>query len=295
MDSEKEEQDLDLLELLPHIVSLRGSRVVVKYGGNAMIDSDIQRSVAKDLAFMHIAGMLPIIIHGGGPAISEHMERVGLKPQFIQGQRKTDGETLEIVEMVLCGKVNNQLVKLLNAEGACAIGLSGKDGGLIRARKHLREFMKDGRIESIDLGQVGEVEYVSEGILETLMNNDLVPVIAPIGVGSDGEDYNINADILAADIAIALEADRLVYLTDVDGIFMDPDDPSTLLETLDVLEARSMMNREIRGGMIPKVESCIRAIDNGVGSAHIINGMKYRSLLRTLLLSGEGTMIKPGL
>jgi acetylglutamate kinase len=294
MDSEKDD-DLNLLDHLPGIVKYRNCKLVVKYGGNAMVDEKAQETVAKDLAFMHITGMSPIVIHGGGPAISEHMMRVGIEPQFIQGQRMTNEETLEIVEMVLCGKVNNQLVKQLNSQGACAIGLSGKDGGLIQARKHLREVMKDGKIVSLDLGQVGEVESVDESIIETLMQKDLVPVIAPIGVGINGEDYNINADILASDIAIAIKADKLIYLTDVDGIFIDPDDPSTLLEMIDVLEARSMMNKEIKGGMIPKVESCIKAIDSGVNSAHIINGMKEHSLLKTLLLTGEGTMIKPGL
>jgi acetylglutamate kinase len=273
----------------------RKNTIVVKYGGNAMIDEGAQRSVARDLAFMHMVGMSPVVIHGGGPAISEHMERVGLEPKFIQGQRRTDEETFEIVEMVLCGKVNNQIVKLMNEEGACAVGLSGKDGALIRARKHLREIMKDGRIESLDLGKVGEVERINVTIIERILESGMVPVIAPIGIGKDNEDYNINADLLASDIGIALEADKLVYLTDVDGILRNPDDPSTLLESIDVLEARSMMSREIKGGMIPKVESCIKAIDNGVGSAHIINGMKEHSLIRTLLLDGEGTMIKPGL
>lgn len=296
MDLKDKERDLDLLQLLPRIVSLRGNRIVVKYGGNAMVDEEAQGNFAKDIAFMELAGMLPVVIHGGGPAISEHMERVGLKAKFIEGQRKTDAETLEIVEMVLCGKVNNQIVKLLNAQGTKAIGLSGKDGGLISARKHYREVMRDGQFEELDLGHVGEVESVDETILEKFMDDRLVPVIAPIGVGEDGQDYNINADILAADIGIALGADRLIYLTDVDGILRDPKDPSTLLSRIDVLEAKSMMNREIRGGMIPKVESCVRAIDNGVGTAHIINGMEEHSILRSLLHdNGDGTTIKPEL
>ena len=289
-------EPIDVFELLPNMVKFRGSRMVIKYGGNAMVNEELQRNVIKDVVFLELIGVQPVIVHGGGPAISEHMKRVGLEPEFIQGQRKTDSEALEIVEMVLCGKVNNQIVKLINKVGTKAIGLSGKDGKLITARKHLREVMRNGAIDSLDLGQVGEVESIDESILFTLSDNGFIPVIAPIGVGEDDQDYNINADILAGEVAKAIHAERLIYLTDVDGIMKDPDDPDSIMNYIDAPEARAMINRDIKGGMIPKIESCINALDGGVGSAHIINGMKKHSLLRSLLVDdGEGTMIKPGL
>mgnify|MGYP006285682157 CR=1 FL=1 len=289
-------EPIDVFELLPNMVKFRDARMVIKYGGNAMVNEDLQRKVVKDIVFLELIGVQPVIVHGGGPAISEHMERVGLEPEFVHGQRKTNSEALEIVEMVLCGKVNNQIVKLINKVGTKAIGLSGKDGNLITARKHLREVMKDGEIDSLDLGHVGEVESIDESILYTLSDNDFIPVIAPIGVGEDGQDYNINADILAGEVAKAIQAERLIYLTDVDGIMVDQEDPDSLLNYIDAPEARAMLNREIKGGMIPKIESCISALDGGVASAHIINGKKKHSLLRTLLVDdGEGTVIRPGL
>lgn len=296
MSNTTEQASLDLFSLMPDLVQLKGKKIVVKYGGNAMVSEELQSKVVKDLTFLELIGMKVIVVHGGGPAISEHMERVGLEPEFIQGQRKTDQDTFEVVEMVLCGKVNNRIVQLMNSNGAKAVGLSGKDAGLIRARKLLREVMKNGSIDSLDMGQVGEVDSIDPSIIETLSDSGYVPVIAPIGVGADSEDYNINADVLAAEIAISTNSEMLLYLTDTDGILSNKDDPDSLIHFLDVPEAKSMINREIVGGMIPKVTSCIRALENGVEFGFIANGTKDHSMIKTLLSPGEkGTMIRPGL
>jgi len=296
MSDTEERVSLDIFDMIPDLIQLKGKRIVVKYGGNAMVDEDLQRKVVNDIVFLDMIGMKVIVVHGGGPAISEHMKRIGLKPKFIKGQRKTDHETLEVVEMVLCGKVNNQIVKLINMEGAKAVGLSGKDANLIRARKLLREVLGKGTIDSIDMGQVGEVESIDPSVLSTLSENDYIPVIAPIGVAGDGEDYNINADVLAAEVAIETCSDYIAYLTDIDGLMMDPDDPKSLMHFLDVPQAKSMINDEVKGGMIPKVTSCIRSLENGVSYAIIANGTKDHSLLLSLLQpEGEGTMIRPGI
>ncbi|MFO8052028.1 MAG: acetylglutamate kinase [Thermoplasmatota archaeon] len=291
-----DDKTLDIFELLPNMVKLQNSSIVVKYGGNAMVNEEAQRNVVKDLVLLHLMGIKPLVVHGGGPAISEHMNRVGLETEFVEGQRKTDEDTLEIVEMVLCGKVNNQIVKMINSTGSKAVGLSGKDGRLITARKHLRSVMKEGEISTVDLGHVGMVESIDDGILRTLLDSNYIPVIAPIGIGLDGMDYNINADVLAGEIASAVNADKLIYLTDVDGILKDPEDPSSLMEYMNVMEAKGYINNIITGGMIPKVESSIRALENGVGSAYILNGMKKHSILYELLSERiEGTMIQPDL
>jgi acetylglutamate kinase len=261
-----------------------------------MVDEDLQNKVVKDLAFLDLIGMQVIIVHGGGPAISDHMKKVGLKPEFIKGQRKTDENTLEVVEMVLCGKVNNQIVKLINWNGAKAVGLSGKDANLIKARKLLQEVLVDGRIDSIDMGQVGEVESIDVSIIDILSNSGYIPVIAPIGVGTDNDDYNINADVLAAEVAISTESDFIAYLTDIDGLMKDPEDSNSLLKFLDVPAAKAMINNEVKGGMIPKVASCVKALENGVSYAFISNGTKDHALIRTLISPGDyGTTIRPGL
>ncbi len=296
MNNSNEREILDLFELIPDLIQLRGKTIVVKYGGNAMVDENLQRKVVKDLVFLDLIGMKVIVVHGGGPAISEHMERVGLKPEFIHGQRKTSHETLEVVEMVLCGKVNNQIVKLINREGARAVGLSGKDANLITARKLMRDVLRNGMVDSIDMGQVGEVDRIDASVLKTLSNSGYIPVIAPIGVSNENEDFNINADVLAADVAISTESDMIAYLTDVDGLLKNPDDPDSIIHFIDVPEAKSMVNNQIRGGMAPKVTSSIKALDNGVQFGFIANGTKDHSLLMSLLSPGEeGTMIRPGI
>ncbi len=296
MDNNRTTDNLDLFEMIPDLIQLKGKKIVVKYGGNAMVDEALQIKVVKDLVFLDLIGMHVIVVHGGGPAISEHMERVGLKPEFIRGQRKTDLATLEVVEMVLCGKVNNQIVKLINREGGRAVGLSGKDAKLITARKLLREVLGEGTFDPIDMGHVGEVESIDPSILETLSDTGYIPVIAPIGISTDHQDFNINADVLAAEVAMTIKADMIVYLTDVDGLMEDPKDPSTILHFIDVPQVKTMINIQIRGGMIPKITSSIKALDNGVSLGFIVNGTKDHSLLLSLLFPGkEGTMIRPGL
>ncbi len=279
---------LDILGALPEIVENRGRTIVIKYGGNAMVDESVSLNVVRDIVFLKLTGMNPVIVHGGGPAISEHMARVGIDPVFVDGQRRTDEGTFEIVEMVLCGKVNNALVKLINHEGVKAMGLSGKDVGLIEARKYRRKVRRNGRMEEIDLGQVGEVVRVDTEVIDLLSENDIIPVIAPIAVGEDNTDYNINADLLAGEVAAAVRADRLVYLTNVDGILRDGADPDSLISMADAKEARALVGDVVTGGMIPKVESSLSAVEQGVASAHIINGTTPHSLLR-LLLTAEGT------
>ncbi|MDG6224810.1 MAG: acetylglutamate kinase [Candidatus Thermoplasmatota archaeon] len=290
------DHQLDIFDLLPALIDLKGKRIVVKYGGNAMVDESLQKKVVDDIVFLDLIGVKVVVVHGGGPAISEHMRRVGLKPEFIHGQRRTDNDALEIVEMVLCGKVNNQIVKLINSHGAKAIGLSGKDGNLIRARKLIREVINDGNFDPVDMGCVGEVERIDSSIIEQFFKIGILPVIAPIGVGADFEDYNINADVLASHVASSIEADTIIYLTDVDGLMLDQDEPSSLIRFIDAPTAKSMINREITGGMIPKVASCIKALENGVRSGMIVNGTKDHTMLSSLVFPGEvGTMIRAGL
>jgi acetylglutamate kinase len=292
MNENVENCPLNVFELLPNIKKCRGQKVLVKYGGNAMVDDAIKSNVVKDIVFLKLIGMKPVIVHGGGPAISEHMKRVGLKPTFVDGQRKTDAETLEIVEMVLCGKVNNELIKLINFEGVKAIGLSGKDVGLIEARRHRREIEKDGRMKMIDIGQVGEVVKIDTEIIDIVTEHEIIPVIAPIGVGKNNEDYNINADVLAGEIASAVGAENLIYLTDVDGILENPEHDGSRIGNLDVTRAKSLVGTTIQGGMIPKVESCIEAVERGLESAYVINGTTPHSLLVALLMEQEiGTRI----
>ena len=277
----------DVLELLPNMIKSRDETIVIKYGGNAMLDGKVKRSVIKDIVFLKMIGMKPIVVHGGGPAIDEHMERVGLDPVFVEGHRVTDTETLEIVEMVLCGKVNNELVKLINIEGIKAIGLSGKDVGFVRARKHLREIENSGEMKEIDLGYVGEVVSIDREIIDLMTGHDIIPVIAPIAVGEDNRDYNINADVLAGEIAGALKSNKLIYLTDVNGILEEPNDDSTRMTNISVQRGKTLFNSIIKGGMIPKVESCIKALNMGLESAHVINGMVSHSLLITLLTDSD--------
>lgn len=281
-----------LMEALPWIKRFYGKTIVIKYGGNAMVDETVSLNVTRDIVFLKLTGMNPVIVHGGGPAISEHMARVGIDPVFVDGQRRTDEGTFEIVEMVLCGKVNNALVKLINQEGVKAMGLSGKDVGLIEARKYRRKVRRNGRMEEIDLGQVGEVVRVDTEVIDLLSDNDIIPVIAPIAVGDDNTDYNINADVLAAEVAGAVGADRLVYLTNVDGILRDGADAESLITMVDAKEAKTLVGDVVTGGMIPKVESSLSALEQGVASAHIINGTTPHTLLKLLLTAeGAGTSI----
>lgn len=267
------------------IVTKLGSKfrkriIVIKYGGNAMVNNKAKLRVIRDISFLKKAGMQPVVVHGGGPAISEHMERVGLKPVFIDGQRKTDQNTLEIAEMVLCGKVNNELVKLLNFEGANSVGLSGKDCDLVKAKKLFKTRKNNGNYEKIDLGQVGEIVKIDKQILDLLLKNEYLPVIAPIAVGTDNLDYNINADVFAGEIASALNAEKLIYLTDVNGILKNQDDMDTRFKSINLARLKSLVGNVINGGMLPKVEAAIKALENGVKCVHILNGTTNHSLIK---------------
>ena len=284
------EQDVQLkarvlTEVLPYIKRHRGKTVVIKFGGNAMEREQIGEMFASDVVLMRYVGINPIIVHGGGPQITGYMERLSKEVRFVEGQRVTDSETMEIAKMVLVGKVNKEIVSLINRHGTLAIGLSGEDGNLIMSRKR---FAPDGS----DLGWVGEVESVNREMIERLIGFELIPVIASVGSDAEGNSYNINADIVAGEVAAALKADKIIYLTNVKGIMAR----GGLVSRLGVEESRGMLeNGEISEGMIPKVESCINALEAGVNRAHMIDGTSEHALLLEVFTDeGVGTMIVGG-
>jgi acetylglutamate kinase len=276
-----------LMEALPYIREFRGKTVVIKYGGAAMEQVDLKRSFALDVILLHLVGINPVIVHGGGPQIGALMKRLGKEPQFVGGMRVTDEETVEIVEMVLVGKINKEIVGLINYHGGKAVGLSGKDGSLLRARRRPHRLASG---EEIDIGLVGEVESVNPDPIRLLEDHGFVPVIAPVGVGLGGETYNINADLVAGDVAAALGAEKLIHLTDVQGILADD---GQLLSTLSRKEAERLMDEAvIDGGMLPKVESSVRALRGGTAKAHIIDGrVPHAILLELFTREGIGTEI----
>jgi len=285
-----------LIEALPYIREFYGKTVVIKYGGHAMIDCELKKAVMQDAVLMHLVGMRPIIVHGGGPEITSMLKRIGKESEFIQGQRVTDAETMEIVEMVLVGKINKEIVTNIHCFGGKAIGLCGKDGHLIEAKKQvIQKRNEKGEIEDLDLGFVGRVDKINPGIIETVIAEGYIPVVAPIGVGPCGESYNINADLVAGELAVALKADKLVLLTDVEGIFYDRNDPSTLISALKVGRVPELVQRGvIAGGMIPKVNCCVQAIAGGVKKTHIIDGRIPHSILLEIFTdTGVGTMVVP--
>lgn len=272
---------------------LRGEIVVVKYGGNAMVDEERKQSVIGDICALRSLGVVPVVVHGGGPVISELLEEVGMETPFIAGHRKTDREAMSYVEMALSGKVNSEIVKLITCHGYRSVGISGKDGGLVTAAKRIHRVQEADRVRRSDLGQVGDVTAVDTHLLDSLLRAGYIPVVAPIGAGADLEDYNINADMFAGHVAAALDAAALIVLTDVDGIFLDLEDPATLIPEFTPHAARDEIGRIIRGGMIPKIESCLIALDGGVGEARIVNGMTGHSLLTALLTPAKtGTTIR---
>jgi acetylglutamate kinase len=273
-----------LVESLPYIRRFWGKVVVVKYGGNAIGDDAALASFAQDVVLMRSVGMRPVVVHGGGPQIGDLMRRLGKQPEFRDGLRVTDAETLDIARMVLVGKVNRDIVSAVNIHGALAVGLSGEDARFIRAGAKAPE-----------LGYVGEVADVDADILERLLSQDLIPVVATIGSDDEGQAYNINADTAAGAIAAALRAEKLVYLTDIEGLRRDKDDPTTLVSTLTVDELEAMVgDGSIVGGMIPKVASCIEAIRSGVRGAHILDGRAPHALLLEVFTNeGIGTMVAP--
>jgi acetylglutamate kinase len=276
-----------LMEALPYIREFRGKTVVVKYGGSAMEQADLKRSFALDVILLHFVGINPVIVHGGGPQIGALMKRLGKEPQFVGGMRVTDAETVDIVEMVLVGKINKEIVGLINYHGGKAVGLSGKDGSLLRARRRLHRLASG---EEVDIGLVGEVEQVNAEPIRLLEDHGFIPVIAPVGVGRSGETYNINADLVAGEVAAALGAEKLIHLTDVQGILGDG---GRLITTLTRKEAERLMeDAVIEGGMLPKVESSVRALHGGTAKAHIIDGrVPHAILLELFTREGIGTEI----
>ena len=282
-----------LIDALPYIQGFFGKTVVIKYGGNAMINEDLKKKVIQDIILMKYVGMKPVVVHGGGPDITSFLKKVGKETEFVSGLRVTDKETVTIAEMVLVGKINTDIVSLLNAQGVTAVGLSGKDGDLIKAKKHLAVVHENGVTKKVDIGFVGDITKINTEVLNTLLDNGYIPVIAPIGVGKDNESFNINADYVAAEVAGALQAEKLLLLTDIEGIYADYHDKSSLISTLTRKEAQSMIEEgAIAGGMIPKVEACLRALEAGANKTHIIDGRQPHSLLLEVFTpEGIGTEV----
>ena len=281
-----------LVEALPYIRRFYDKTIVIKYGGSTMEEQGLKRSFALDVVLLKYIGIHPVIVHGGGPQIGDVLTKMGKKSQFIEGMRVTDGETMDVVEMVLVGKVNKELVTLINQQGGKAVGLSGKDGKLIIAKKlRLTKSHGKGEIpEVIDIGMVGEVKTINPGIIEALEKENFIPIIAPVGVGEEGETYNINADLVAGKVASALKAEKLILLTDVEGVM---DEKHRLIPTLDTKQAKSLMAQKvISSGMIPKVNCCLGALEEGVTKTHIIDGrVEHAILLEIFTDVGIGTQI----
>ncbi|MEX0770058.1 MAG: acetylglutamate kinase [Balneolaceae bacterium] len=262
---------------------LKGKIVLIKYGGNAMVEESARNQVMDQVAILKELGVWPVIVHGGGPVIRNLLEEVGIESKFVDGHRLTDRNAMGYVEMALRGRVNGSIVKELNARKLKAVGLSGKDAGMVTAVKRKVEMESGSVTEQVDLGHVGDVLSIETDLILTLLEKEYIPVIAPIGIGEDQLDYNINADMFAGHMAGALNAVAFVALTNVDGLLMDPEDPDSLVENLTLEEVNTRMGKSIRGGMIPKVEACLIALRKGVKQAHIVNGMKPDTLLIKLL------------
>ncbi len=276
-----------LIEALPYIQKFAGKTVIIKYGGNAMINEELKNSVMEDITLLHFVGLRPIIVHGGGPDISAALKKNGIKSEFINGLRYTDAETMRIAQEVLCGKTNKEVVSILNCKGSKAVGICGIDGAFIRCRKHMTTV--DG--EECDLGFVGEVETVDPVILEGMLDDGYIPVIAPIGVDGEGNSYNINADSAAAAVAAAVSAEKLILLTDVEGV--KDKKGKVVYEAAGAEFSKMIADGTITGGMIPKVEGCLDAIAAGVKGVHIIDGrIPHCLLLEIFTKTGIGTLIK---
>ncbi len=282
-----------LMEALPYIRRFYGKTFVVKYGGRAMVDEELKASFAQDMVLLKYVGVHPVVVHGGGPQIDQTLAKMGVSSRYVRGMRVTDPETIDVIEMVLVGKVNKEIVGLINHHGGMAVGLSGKDGGLILARKMSVTVASNDKEESseiIDIGMVGEIIRINPLLINSLDENKFIPVIAPVGVGEQGETYNINADLVAGHTARALGAEKLILLTDVDGV---KNKKGEQLSTLKVNQARKMINEGVvAAGMIPKVECCIDALEGGVGKTHIIDGrVKHAVLLEIFTQAGVGTEV----
>ncbi|MBK7766867.1 MAG: acetylglutamate kinase [Sulfuritalea sp.] len=279
-----------LAEALPYIKRFHGRTIVVKYGGNAMTDEYLKQCFARDVVLLKLVGMDPVVVHGGGPQIDSLLARVGKKGEFVQGMRVTDAETMDLVEMVLGGQVNKEIVNLINQHGGKAVGLTGKDGNFIRARKLMME-NKDDPANPIDIGQVGEIASIDPSLIALLDSGDFIPVIAPIGVGSEGQTYNINADVVAGKIAEVLKAEKLVLLTNTPGVL---DHAGNLLTGITPKQIDDMVaDGTLSGGMLPKISSALDAARSGVKSVHILDGRVAHALLLEILTDkGVGTLIK---
>jgi acetylglutamate kinase len=276
-----------LTEALPYIQRFVGKTIVVKYGGNAMIDDSLTKSFADDIVLMKLVGINPVVVHGGGPQIGSLLDKLGIASEFMAGMRVTDGPTMDVVEMVLGGTVNKAIVSLLNHAGGRAIGITGKDGNLIRAKKM---FLKDESGNPLDIGFVGDVESVTRDVIDTLVDGGFIPVIAPVGVGDDGQSYNINADLVAGKVAEALHAEKLVLLTNVAGL---QDKSGKVLTGLSTKQVDGLIeDGTIYGGMLPKIQCALDAVKGGVASSHIIDGrLDHAVLLEIFTDSGVGTLI----
>ncbi|WP_298534311.1 acetylglutamate kinase [uncultured Methanobrevibacter sp.] len=284
-----------LVEALPYIKQFYNKKVMIKYGGHAMVDDEAMASTARDTVLLKYVGMQPIVVHGGGPEITRSMKKLGKEPKFIKGLRVTDEETMSIVKMVLVGNINTDIVSQICLHDGKGAGLSGKDNKLIEACKKIHKIKDEetGEIEEIDLGLVGEIKRINPEILEMYTENDFIPVVSPIGIAEDGTTLNLNADTVAGAIAGEMDAEKLIILTDVPGVLRDPSDPSTLIQRIHVDEIPALVEEGIiSGGMIPKIETCIDALNNGVKSAHILDGrIKHTLLLEIFTKEGIGTMI----
>ena len=281
-----------LMEALPYIRRFAGKTVVIKYGGHAMADAALRESFALDVILLKSLGINVVVIHGGGPQINETLKRYGIVSEFVKGMRVTDSETMKVVEMVLVGQVNKEVVGYLNQHGGRAVGLSGKDGTLLLCEKLLQDVKNDdGSLEKVDIGFVGDVIKVNQELIQTLEHGKFIPVIAPVGVGAEGESYNINADVVAGRVAGALKAEKLMLLTDVSGV---KDKAGMLLASIDLSEVPGLVDDgTISGGMIPKVECCVNALNEGVKKAHIVDGrVQHAVLLEIFTDGGVGTEIR---
>jgi acetylglutamate kinase len=281
-----------LTEALPYIQKFVGKTIVIKYGGNAMVDENLKNGFARDVVLMKLVGMNPVVVHGGGPQIGSLLKRLGKESEFFQGMRVTDSETMDVVEMVLGGLVNKQIVSLINHQGGRAVGLTGKDGEMIRARKltFQRSSPEFDEPEIIDIGHVGEIESIDIGIIDNLIHGDFIPVIAPIGVGKDNMSYNINADLVAGKLAQVLKAEKLILLTNTTGVL---DKEGNVLTGLDANKVNELIaDGTISGGMLPKIGCALDAVNSGVNSVHIIDGrMEHAVLLEIFTHQGVGSLI----
>lgn len=282
-----------LTEALPYLQKFSGKIIVIKYGGNAMVNAELKQKVVRDIIFMKYTGMKPVVVHGGGPEITAALQQMGKKSSFVSGLRITDDETMQIAEMVLVGKINTEIVSLLNQSGVKAVGLNGKDANLTLAKKHLAQVIDNNELKEVDIGYVGDVERINPNIIHTLLENDYIPVIAPTGVDEAGNSYNINADYVAGEIAAALGAEKLLLLTDVEGLYRDFKNREGFISTLTFAEATAMIAKGLlEGGMIPKIEACVRALAGGAAKAHIIDGrLPHSLLLEVFTTEGIGTEV----